>query len=166
MVAQKNELVIAWLNDAHAMENAIIEALEKQVDLAAEHPAVQQGIQRHLDQTRGHAKTVEGLLAQLDETPSGVKSAMASVGGKIQGMAMGAAKDSLVKAALQDYSTEHMEIASYRALIIAAEAIGQPGFTAALQGILDDEIAMAEWLEQQLPTVVNEALVQEAASTR
>jgi len=158
MVTTKNDLVVAWLNDAYAMENGIIEALEKQVDLAADHPDVQQGIQRHLDATRGHAETVENLLSQLDEKPSGAKSAMASIGGKIQGMGIGAAKDDLVKAALQDYSTEHMEIASYRALIVATDAMGEPNFSAALQGILDDEIAMAQWLEQQLPVVVQEAV--------
>jgi ferritin-like metal-binding protein YciE len=160
MVTTKNELVVAWLNDAYAMENAIVEVLEKQVDLAADHPAVQQGIERHLDATRGHAEMVANLLSQLDEKPSGLKSAMASVGGKIQGMAMGVPKDSLVKAALQDYSTEHMEIASYRALITATDAMGEPNFSAALQGILEDEIAMAQWLEQQLPIVVSEAVAQ------
>lgn len=156
----QNDMLIAWLNDAHALETSIVEVLEKQVDVAADHPIVQQGIQRHLEATKGHAETVAGCLEQLGESPSGVKSAMASVGGKVQGVMSGAAKDDLVKAALQDYSTEHMEIASYRALIIAANEAGQAGIAQKCESILQDEIQMAQWLEEQMPMVVREALVQ------
>jgi ferritin-like metal-binding protein YciE len=152
------EMLVAWLNDAHAMETGIVEALEAQVKLAEDHPMVQAGIQQHLDATRRHAETVANCLEQLGEKPSGVKSAMASIGGKL-GAAMGAAKDDLVKAALNDYATEHMEIASYRALIIAAEEAGQPTIAEACQGILADEENMARWLEENTPALVREALV-------
>lgn len=154
-----NELFVAWLNDAHALENSIVQALESQVDLASDHPTVQNGIQQHLEATRRHAETVEGLLKQLDESPSGVKNTMAKVGGKVQGMMPGAAKDDLVKAALQDYSTEHMEIASYQSLIAAANQLGHPEIAQACQGILQEEIQMAQWLEEQIPVVTREALI-------
>ncbi|HWV25385.1 MAG TPA: DUF892 family protein [Thermomicrobiales bacterium] len=156
----KNDLVVAWLNDAYAMENSIIEVLEKQVDLASDHPAIQSGIQRHLDQTRGHAETVKSCLSQLGESPSGIKSGLASIGGKLQGAAMGAAKDDLVKAALQDYSTEHMEIASYKALILATQEIGEPTLGESLKEVLAEEEAMAQWLDSQLPAIVREAVTQ------
>jgi ferritin-like metal-binding protein YciE len=158
MVNVTNDLVIAWLKDAHALEEGIIKTLQEQVDVAADHPDVQQGIQQHLESTRNHAETVSSILSQMQESPSGLKEGMAAVGSKVQAMAMGSAKDDLVKIALNDYATEHMEIASYKALIVAVEAIGQPNFIPALQGILDDEIAMAGWLEQQLPLIVREAV--------
>lgn len=154
------KLIVSWLNDAYALENAIAEALEKQVDVAADHPAVQTGIQHHLDATRGHADTVKSCLEQLGESPSGVKASLASIGGKLQGLTMGAAKDDLVKSALNDYATEHMEIASYKALIVAAEEIGQTSIIQACQAILADEQAMAAWLEEQMPAIVREAVQQ------
>jgi ferritin-like metal-binding protein YciE len=52
-----------------------------------------------------------------------------------------------------------MEIASYKALIIAANDVGQPGIADACQGILQDEENMARWLDEQMPTIVREALV-------
>jgi ferritin-like metal-binding protein YciE len=159
----KNELIIAWLKDAYAMEKSIVESLEKQVDLASDHPEIQSGIQRHLEATKGHAESVKNCLSQLDESPSGIKTGLGAVGGKMQGMAMGAAKDDLVKAALQDYSTEHMEIASYKALIVGLEDIGLPTLAEELKPVLEDEIAMAKWLEQQLPTIVKEAVANVAA---
>jgi ferritin-like metal-binding protein YciE len=154
------KLIVSWLNDAYALENAIVSALESQVDLAADHPTVQSGIQRHLEATKGHAETVKSCLEQLGESPSGLKTGMASVGSKVQGLVMGAAKDDLVKSALNDYATEHLEIASYRALIVAAEEIGQTGIAQACQGILSDEEAMASWLEEQMPIIVREAVQQ------
>jgi len=156
------QLIISWLNDAYALETGIAEALEKQVDLANDHPVIQSGIQRHLDATRGHAETVKSCLEQLGESPSSFKTGMASIGGKVQALTMGAAKDDLVKSALNDYAAEHMEIASYKAMIVAAEEIGQPAIVEACQGILRDEIAMAQWLDEQMPSIVREAVQQGA----
>lgn len=153
-----NELLVAWLNDAHALEKGIVEALESQVDVAADHPEVQAGIKRHLEATKGHMESVKTCLEELGESPSTVKSGLATVTGKAQSMTMGAAKDNLVKSALNDYSTEHMEIASYKALIQAAEQLGQPSIVTACQSILKDEEAMAAWLDQQLPSLVREAV--------
>ena len=153
-----NKFLIGWLNDAYAMEQGIVEALEAQVKAAEDHPAVQSGIQRHLEATKGHAETVGKILEDLGESPSKVKSGMAEVGAKVQGMAMGAAEDKLVKAALNDYSTEHMEIASYRALIEAARQLGHPEIVEACESILQDELAMAAWLEENTPMLVREAV--------
>lgn len=154
------QLIVSWLKDAYALENGIAEALEKQVDLAGDHPTIQSGIQRHLEATRGHAETVKSCLEQLGESPSALKTGMAAIGGKVQSLTMGAAKDDLVKSALNDYAAEHMEIASYKAMIVAAEEIGQPSIVAACQGILRDEEAMARWLEEQMPSIVREAVQQ------
>ena len=154
------KLIVSWLNDAYALENGIAEALEKQVAVAADHPAVQSGIQRHLDATKRHAETVKSCLEQLGESPSGVKTTMATLGAKVQGLTMGAAKDDLVKFALNDYATEHMEIASYRALIVAAEEIWQADIVQACQTILVDELAMAAWREEYMPAIVRVAVQQ------
>lgn len=154
-----NELFIAWLNDAHALETSLASSLKEQVKLASDHPSVQQGIQRHLEETERHAEIVTGCLEELGESPSGVKDTMASLGGKVQSMMPGAAKDDLIKAALNDYSAEHMEIASYQSLIVAANELGHTGIATRLEGILADEQAMARWLEESLPTLTREALV-------
>lgn len=158
----QNDLFVAWLNDAYAMENGIIQSLETQVDLAKDHPAVQQGIQGHLEATRRHADTVKACLEQLGESPSAIKSAMAAVGGKVQGMMPGAAKDDLLKAAMQDYSVEHMEIASYQSLIVAANELGHAEMATTFQSLLEEERAMARWLEENMPNLTREAVLQGA----
>jgi ferritin-like metal-binding protein YciE len=87
-----------------------------------------------------------------------VKDVMGVLGGKLQSMMPGAAKDDLVKAALNDYSAEHMEIASYQSLIVAANELGHTGIATRLEGILADERQMAAWLEENIPTLTREAL--------
>jgi ferritin-like metal-binding protein YciE len=161
-VSTANKLIVTWLTDAHAMETGIVEALEKQVAASADTPMVQAGIQRHLEATRGHVDTVAGLLEGLGEGTSGLKAGMASIGGKVQGMMMGMPEDSLIKFALDDYATEHMEIASYTALIVAAEDAGLTEVATACRRILRDEEEMAAWLADNLPMVVRETVAQAA----
>lgn len=145
------------------MENAIVPVLEKQVEATAKFPEIQTGIQRHLEATKGHADTVRKCLEQLGEEPSGLKTGMAELGGKMQGMMQNMPGDNLVKGALQDFSTENMEIASYKALIVAAEDLGHPEIAESCRNILLDEQRMAAWLDEQLPTIVRSTLAEEHA---
>ncbi len=153
-----NDLLVAWLNDAHAMEKGIVEALEKQVKLAEDHPQVKSGIERHLETTRNHVRLVEECLSELGESPSAVKGGLATVASKLQGLTMGAADDNLVKSALNDYAAEHMEIASYSALQVAAEQVGQTGIARTCDQIRQEEEQMAAWLMEQMPALVREAV--------
>jgi ferritin-like metal-binding protein YciE len=157
-----NTSLVGWLNDACTKEQGIVEVLDAQVKQAGDRPKVKDGIQRHLEATKGHAELVKGCLDQLGETPSKLKTGLAEVGAKVSGFTMGAADDKLVKAALDDYATEHMEIASYRALI-AAEQLGHPEIAQVCQGTLQDEIEMASWLDENLPMLVRETVMKAEA---
>jgi ferritin-like metal-binding protein YciE len=158
-----NDMIVTWLKDAYAMEQAIVPVLENQVKLTEDHPEIQSGIQRHLEATREHAETVKTCLETLGESPSGLKSGMAKAGGFMQGLMGSLPQDNLVKGALQDYSTEHMEIASYKALIVAAQDAGLTNVVSACEGILRDEEQMASWLDQNLPTIVRTTFAKAAA---
>jgi ferritin-like metal-binding protein YciE len=60
----------------------------------------------------------------------------------------------VIKGSLAAYTFEQMEIASYRILIIAAEAVGDSTTAAVCTRILKEEEAMAGWLESQMPNLV------------
>ncbi len=83
--------------------------------------------------------------------------------GTVQGMATGLAKDELVKNALHDYGTEHFEIACYTSLAAAAEELGDQETARVCREILAEDEAMAQWIAQRLPRVVQETFQQEAA---
>ena len=157
------ELVIAWLNDAHAMELGIAQVLERHVAEAKDHPHMHAGLQRHLEQTRRHAELVKGCVERMGGETSGVKSGMASVMGAVQGMSTKLAKDELVKNTLHDYGTEHFEIACYTSLIAAAENLGDQETARVCREILRDDQAMADFLFQQIPPTTIEMLQMEHA---
>jgi ferritin-like metal-binding protein YciE len=164
----QRDLLITWLNDAYGMEVGIAEVLERHAASAADHPHIQAGLQQHLEQTRQHAELVKGCVERLGGETSGVKSGIASLGGAMQGMMAKLASDELIKNALQDYGTEHFEIACYTSLRTAATAIGDQETAQVAERILQDEMRMAEQLLKLIPSITNEMMVTqtEAASAR
>ena len=156
------DTLVNWLNDAYAMEKGLIETLENHADDAKDHPDIRTRIQAHLQETKGHAEQVERCLEQLGEGTSALKTAVGKVTGFFQGVSSATAGDELVKNALGDYAAEHLEIASYRALIEGAEALGRTDVADTCRGILREEEAMAAWLEQNLPNLVREYLMEES----
>ena len=157
------ELIVAWLNDAHAMEQGIAEVLERHAADAKDHPHMHSRLQQHLEETRRHADLVKGCLERLGEQPSSVKTGMASVMGAVQGMTTKMAQDSLIKNTLHDYGTEHFEIACYTSLMAAAQDLGDQEMARACQQILREEQAMADFLFQQIPATTVEMLQMEHA---
>jgi len=159
-----NDLVLAWLNDAHAMELGIAQVLENHAASAADDPPMQMRLQQHLEETRRHAELVKGCVERMGGDTSAVKTGMASVMGTIQGMSTKIAKDELIKNTLHDYGTEHFEIACYTSLLVAAEHLGDQQTAQICQQILGDEQAMAEFLFQQIPPTTVAMLRLEAAT--
>jgi ferritin-like metal-binding protein YciE len=156
------EQLVTWLNSAYSTEQALAQVLENHARDARDHPAMRQRLEQHLEETRGHAERVADCLAVLGEKPSKTKSAMGNLMGWVQGASTGMFRDEIMKNCLADYASEHFEIACYRSLIVAAEEEGQPEIARLSREILQDEIAMATWLEEQIPEVTRMMLQQAA----
>jgi len=62
---------------------------------------------------------------------------------------------------MANYAFEHMEIAAYRILIAAAEAVGDTETARVCREILGEEEEMAGWLERNLPGVTQQYLRRE-----
>lgn len=154
------DTLISWLNDAYSMEKGLVQVLENHASDVKDHPEAYRKISEHLEKTKLHADRVEQCIARLGGSTSSVKSAMGSVMGFFQGRSTGVSPDEMVKNGLSDYAAEHFEIASYRALIAAARALGQNEIVQICEDILRDEEDMARWLEKQLPMMVQEYLGQ------
>jgi ferritin-like metal-binding protein YciE len=149
-----------WLKDAYAMEQGIVEILEKQIGQFDEMPEAQAKVRQHLELTRDHAERVRGCVELLGDDVSRVKSGMANVLGAVQGMSTGMANDKMVKNAMGNYAIEHFEIASYRILATAAREIGHEDIAMICDGIMREEQEMAQWLEKSLPLVTRTHLQQ------
>lgn len=156
MTQQKS--VIDWLKDAHAMEMGGVTTLSDHAAAARDYPEVQAKLGEHAEATRRHAELLEGRLERLGEGPSSLKEAVGAVFSKVAGVANLPASDTVVKNALGDFAAENFEIASYRSLVAAAEAVGDGETVSVCEQILRDEEAMAGWLEAQIPVITRQFL--------
>ena len=150
--------LIAWLNDAHGMENALMEILEHQIKDAKDYPQVRPRLEQHLEQTRGHAQRVKECIERLGGKTSTIKTGMAKLFGQMQALSTGAAKDEMLKNALADYAAENFEVASYTALIYAAQELGEQQTATVCEQIRQEDEEMARWIQQNLPSLVQMTL--------
>lgn len=150
------QTLISWLNDAYAMETALIPILENHAKDARAFPAIEAKDREHAAQTRQQAERIKGCLERLGEQPSKVKTALGSLFGHLQAPATGLFGDELIKNFLMDYATENFEIACYEALSIAADQLGEPEIAAVCREIQQEEQQMADWIRNNLPGVVRE----------
>jgi ferritin-like metal-binding protein YciE len=152
----RTDQLIAWLDDAHAMESGLIAILQNHASHFGDRmPAAARRIEQHIVETQQHVQRLQDCLRLLDATPSGVKSTLSSLIGSVEGATTAIFRDQLVKDALADYASEQFEVGCYTALVSAASQLGYPEIARLCRLNLEEDSQMAAWLLQQLPTVVS-----------
>ncbi|MBW3568564.1 ferritin-like domain-containing protein [Candidatus Parcubacteria bacterium] len=149
----KTNLLISWLNDAYAMEQAQIKMLERFIKDFDEFPEIQSGLNQHLKDTRLQIEDVESCLESLGEKTSAVKSGFSQAMGALEGISTGLYKDEAVKNMLMLHAGEHFEHAAYSALAAGAEACDEKTISEVCERIAAQEEEMADWLLEQLDEV-------------
>lgn len=163
MTTDRNERLLRWLRDAHAMEQEAETMMKAMASRIEHYPVLRARIEQHVRETQGQQATLERCISQLGGSTSTPKDVMASVMATVHAMGNAMMEDEIAKGAGISYAFEHMEIATYRALVLAARAAGQEEVAQACEGILAEETAMAEWLYDQQPDVIAEFLDREAS---
>lgn len=149
-----SDLVIAWLNDALAMENALAVVLKHRISDAKDFPAIEEMDRQHLSETLNHADLVKQCIARLGSKPSMAKSLFGTIFGTLQAPMTGLYQDEVVKNCLVDHAAEQFEVASYAALIAAANEIGDTETARVCEQIMREDQAMADRIMAGLPAVV------------
>lgn len=158
-----NETLLAWLNDAHAMEQQSIDMLEKQVDRLEHYPDLQNAVRSHLETTRTQANRLETAIEKLGGETSTIKQGVAKFMGTVANIVNQSAGDEVVKSGIADYAFEQFEIASYRSLVAAADHAGKDEIRQICEDNLQEEEEMAGWLETNLSDVTQQYLQRERA---
>lgn len=153
-LSEGREHLLNWLRDAHAMEQQAETMLSSQIERIENYPKLKARMEEHLLETRQQAEIVARCIRDLGGDTSAIKDLAARTVAVAQGLSGLFVGDEIVKGSLASYTFEQMEIASYRILISAAEALGEHEVAAACRGILAQEEAMASWLEQETPATV------------
>jgi ferritin-like metal-binding protein YciE len=153
-------LLIAWLNDAYAMEQALLPVLEQHAKDAegGETPEAGIRIREHIEETRKQIDRLDHCLAKVGSRPSMLRSSLGSVMGSAQTVMTAMFSDKAVKNAMLDSGIEQFEIAAYRALITAAKEMDEDEIATLCEDNMHEEQMMATWLEDRIPVVVRAAL--------
>ena len=158
MSNHQKDTLVTWLKDAYAMEQGIVESLERQVGQMDDWPDAQAKVREHLELTKTHADRVKECVERLDENVSHIKSGIANVLGSLQGLSTAAAADKMLKNAMGNYAIEYFEIAAYMANAAAARELGHEDIAEVCETIMSEEQDMADWLEEQLPVITRQEL--------
>jgi ferritin-like metal-binding protein YciE len=157
-MAASKDLLVQWLRDAHAMESAAIEILEKQTKNLENYPSLKRKLEDHLEETKQQEQMVRECIEQLDTGTSVIKDTSGKLMGNMAAITNMMAEDEVVKNGIADFAFENFEIASYRSLVGAAEQLGETRVKEVCETILKQEEAMAGWLNENLPEVTQEYL--------
>jgi ferritin-like metal-binding protein YciE len=157
-MAKAEENLMAWLRNAHAMEEQAVTMLTSLASRTGDYPDVKARIESHLGETKRQAEALEECIKRRGGDTSTLKDLAGKVIAFGQGMSGMFVDDEIVKGAMASYTFEHMEAAAYRVLIAAAEAVGDMQTKAVCERILKEELSMASDLEAKLPELTRRYL--------
>jgi ferritin-like metal-binding protein YciE len=151
--------LVAWLRDAHAMERATVDTLDHLAQrLNRRYPELAARFRQHWQESLGQVERIERCLKELGSDTSTFKDLRSRFIGIAQAYAVEILPDELVKDCLAAYASRHFEIAAYISLGAAARKLEQPAIVQMCEESLQQERAMASWLEQQIPDATLEFL--------
>ncbi|WP_426232147.1 ferritin-like domain-containing protein [Pararhizobium sp. DWP3-4] len=156
-------IFVTGLKNAHAMENQALSIMKPQVSRIENYPDVAAKLDQHIRETENQIVRIDGLLSDFAEDRSTLKDMALSFTGAMAAMGHTVAGDEILKNSFANFAFEHFEIAAYKSLLTVAEQGGFSASTAALKANLDEELAMAGWLEQHLSDVTLRFLSLKAA---
>lgn len=151
-MTRKEELA-NWLNDAYSMEITNAKVLEGHIKDMHDFPDIQARLKQHLGETRMHAQRLKDCISEIGEKISATKSGLGNVMGMLKGRSSSVFQDDVVKDVLSESATEHFEVACYKSLIAAAEEMNQPRVMQACRENMEEDKAMADWVDGQVPTI-------------
>ncbi|MFN2508872.1 MAG: DUF892 family protein [Chthoniobacterales bacterium] len=158
MATTRRDALIAWLNDAYAMERGLQVTLRKQAENEDVHRAVRERARIHRDETEEHANRIARCLEILGSAPSALKSATGQMTELAKGLTTMFARDERVKDFLAAYGSEYFEVACYKSLIAGATAAGEEAIVPLLTQNLKEDTAMAEWLDMNIEAITRDYL--------
>ena len=157
------DVLVANLRNAHALEKQVLAVLQPQLRLLRDYPDLHGKVSQHITDTQAQVKRLEKALKSCGTTPSLAKDALLSFMGIGQASVQGLSSDAVLKAVVADMMTEHLEIATYRMLIVLAELAGKNDLGPALKQSLLEEQEMADWFNDNLEHLTRRFIAQEVA---
>ena len=160
--ALRHEFVVG-LKNAHAMEHQALSIMDRQIEHLAQYAEVEQRLRSHRGETERQVERLETILQSLGESHSTMKDVALSISGSLAALGHTFASDEILKNSFANAAFESFEKASYKALILMAQAGGYQDAIPFLEETLREEEAMIRFLDETLPLVVSKYLALRAA---
>jgi ferritin-like metal-binding protein YciE len=162
---KQQQKVVQYLNEAHAMEHALVRVLQSQIAMTPR-GSYRNGLEKHLGETRDHADRVSRRLGALGE---GSNPLMAVVGlaENVIGQAVAFGKtpidllrgsggeEKVLKNAKDACATEALEIATYTAIERLARSVGDTQTATMAESIRADEEKMLQRILREIPKLTD-----------
>ena len=145
-----SEHYMAWLRDAHAMEEQALTMMRGMLSRLENYPVLCARMEQHIKETERQAESLKQLLESRDSGRSIVKDTLGKASALGQALGGMFASDEAVKGAMASYTFEQMEVAAYKVLISTASALEDTTAIPIFEQNLAEEQDMADWLFDHL----------------
>lgn len=152
-LSESANVFIDGLKNAHAMENQALSIMRPQLERIENYPEIAARLEQHIRETESQIERLDAILDTHGEDKSGLKDMAMSLAGGMAALSHSMAGDEILKNSMANYAFEHYEIAAYKSLLTLARTVGANEALPLLQKTLDEEQAMAEWLDRNLESV-------------
>ena len=153
---ERDAKLVQYLSEAYGKERELEAALQAHIGMTAKGP-YKKRLQQHLKETKAHAKQVERRIKQLggggQTLQTLVGKAMAAGKGPVHAMRGSGEEEKMLKNAKTEYFNEHEEIATYLAIEVLAEKVGDRETAKLAKQIRREEERMARFLEGQIKSL-------------
>jgi len=139
--------LVTHIDEAHALEQTVLRMLDGLIQ-SADDPEIIDRLEHHKLETQQHESLMRGRLEAHGATPSVVRQAAGMLEALMKVPLDLVRGERTGRSARDAYTTEHLEIASYELLRRVAERAGDEETARACLDILEQERAMAQYIEE------------------
>jgi len=149
--------LVKHIDEAHALEQNVLRMLDGMIQ-TTDDPEILDRLEHHKLETQEHATTMRRRLEHHGAEPSMVRQA-AGILEALMKMPLDLVRGEKAGRNARDaYATEHLEIASYQLLRRVAERAGDEETALACQQIIEQERAMAQFVEDNWDRFAEQSL--------
>ncbi|HEX7279368.1 MAG TPA: DUF892 family protein [Solirubrobacterales bacterium] len=150
--------LVKYLTDVHSIEEQARIQMERAPKMVE--GALSEAFQRHLGETESQEQRVRRRLEAHDASPSKIKDAAGKAGAFGMVLFARSQPDTPGKLAMHAFSYEHMEVAAYELLAIAAREAGDEETASVAESIAGEEREMAGRIAAGWDEAVEQALAE------
>lgn len=150
------QALVDWLQEAYLLAHGQIKSMERYGAAFSSYPDIGNELRQHAVETRRHLEDLEECLGSLEAKVPVVKkqpSLVTTLDQSIQ-----AKNGTPIKTLLILYTSEQFAYSNYRALAAGARQCMADEVADICERLAEEEMAMAEWIEEQIPVIVSGTL--------